>query len=172
MDTVIPNHQPAPDFSLPDLSGRSRTLKELTGRMVILNFWSAECPHAARIDRALAAYMSEWDERVVLLSIASNANETLQQIAQAAHERQLTSVLRDADHHVADLYGALTTPHLFVIDAGGILRYQGAFDDVTFRQRTPSKSYLRQAVEAVLAGRQPDPEQTPPYGCSIVRYKL
>jgi hypothetical protein len=56
-----------------------------------------------------------------------------------------------------------------VIDAQGILRYQGAFDDVTFRQRTPTLIYLHMAVEALQSDQQPEPAETPPYGCSVVR---
>ena len=89
-----------------------------------------------------------------------------------AAERQIPLVLRDAHQQVAELYGAQTTPHLLLVDRKGILRYQGAFDDVTFRQRRPTRSYLRQAVEAIQAGRDPDPAQTPPYGCALVRYAL
>jgi peroxiredoxin len=172
MGAMITNHQAAPDFSLPGLDGRTHTLGALVGKVVIVNFWSAECPHAARADSDLNACLEEWGEEVMLLPIASNVNETVQQIKQAAQARRLTTVLHDADHHVADLYRALTTPHLFVIDAGGILRYQGAFDDTTFGRRTPSQSYLRDAVDAILEGKRPDPERTPPYGCSIVRHRL
>jgi hypothetical protein len=71
-----------------------------------------------------------------------------------------------------DAYEAQTTPHLFVVDASGILRYRGAFDDVTFRQRTPTKFYLRDAVSAVLENRLPDPAETAPFGCAIVRFVL
>ncbi len=78
-------------------------------------------------------------------------------------------MLRDSRHEVADLYGAQTTPHLFVIDKQGVLRYQGALDDTNFRQRNASRFFLREAVEAVLAGQDPDPAQVSPYGCTIVR---
>lgn len=172
MDTMISNGQPAPDFSLPDLEGQTHALSDFAGRVLVVNFWSADCPHAARADSKLAACRAEWGDRVVLLPVASNANESLPQIEQAARMRHLTIVLRDADHSVADLYGAQTTPHLFVIDKRGILRYQGAFDDATFRKRIPRRSYLLDAVQAVLDGRHPDPEQIPPFGCSIVRYSL
>ena len=74
------------------------------------------------------------------------------------------------DFELPDLYGSLTTPHIFVIDREGKLRYQGAFDDVTFRQREPTRFYLKDALDALLAGRQPEPAQTTPYGCSIVRH--
>ena len=73
---------------------------------------------------------------------------------------------------VREAYGAQTTPHLFVVDADGILRYRGAFDDVTFRQRTPTKVYLREAVTAVMEGRLPAPAETAAYGCAIVCFML
>ena len=53
MDSLIPNDQPAPDFTLADIDGLPHTLSNLTGKVVILNFWSAECPHSARADREL-----------------------------------------------------------------------------------------------------------------------
>lgn len=159
---------PAPGFSLPRIGGGATNLQDFLGRVVALNFWSAECPHSARCDAALAAARQAWGDAVVVLNIAANANETLEQLQSAAAARGV-AVLHDAGHLVADLYGAQTTPHLFVIDREGILRYQGAFDDMTFRQRTPTRSYLVDAVNAVLRGEQPDPAQTPAYGCAIVR---
>ncbi len=160
----------APDFSLPDLNGIPQTLSDLRSRIVILNFWSAECPWCEAVDQALVALLNNWGESVVLIAIASNANESADLIAQTAKERSLPLVLVDAERKIADLYRAQTTPHLFVIDAEGILRYQGAFNDVTFRQRTPTQDYLAQAVEALHKGLLPDPAQTPSYGCAMVRY--
>jgi peroxiredoxin len=169
MDTVIQNGQPAPDFSLPDLKGGLHRLSDQRGRLAILSFWSAECPWSERVDRILLSHLKDWDERVALLSVASNDNEEPEQLARVAGERGLPLVLLDRGHHVADLYGAQTTPHLFLIDASGILRYQGALDDVTFRQRVASRHYLRQAIESLFAGRLPNPDLTPPYGCTLVR---
>jgi len=170
MDTLIRTHQPAPDFSLPDLDGKFHRLRDCRGRVAVLNFWSAECPHAARADSELLVLMKTWGERVTLLQIAANINEPEELLRRTAAERGLPLVLRDRDQQVVNRYGALTTPHCFVVDAQGILRYQGAYDNLTFRQRTATEFYLRQAVEAVLAGEPPDPEQTPPYGCAIVRH--
>jgi len=161
----------APDFSLPDFSGQTHRLSDYRGRIVIINFWSAECPHAERADREMLAYLKEWRERVVLLTVAANANESVEMIAAAAWTRNLPLVLRGGSQ-VLDTYAAQTTPHLFVVDVDGILRYQGAFDDVTFRQRTSTRFYLKEAVETLLAGQNPDPAQTSPFGCSIVRYSF
>jgi peroxiredoxin len=169
MDTVIQNGQPAPDFGLPNLQGQLHRLSELRGRVVVLNFWSAECPWAERADQVMDAYRQEWGENVTVWSFASNVNESTEMLAEAAEQRGLTLVLRDSHQKVADRYGAQTTPHLFVVDGQGILRYQGALDDTNFRQREARRFYLRQAVAAVLAGQDPDPAQTTPYGCTIVR---
>ena len=168
--TPLPINQPAPDFSLPDLSGVNHRLEEFPGRVVILNFWSAYCPWVESADQELLSYLAGWGEAVVLWSVASNTNEPDELLAQAAAKRGLPGVLRDEGHQVADLYGAQITPHLYVIDTQGVLRYQGALDDVSFRQREPTRFFLRQAVESVLAGRRPDPAETSPYGCTLVRF--
>jgi hypothetical protein len=75
----------------------------------------------------------------------------------------------DANHVVADLYGAVTTPHVFVMDKDGILRYHGAVDDVTFRNRKASRFFLQEAVDSLLDGHLPPLTETPAYGCAIVR---
>ena len=162
--------QPAPDFRLPDLDGHMHALSDYLSQVAVINFWSAECPHAARADALLATYAHTWGPRVAILSIASNLNETSVQIAQVGAQRSLPLVLLDRGGVVADLYVALTTPHFFVVDERGILRYQGALDDVTFRKRTPTHNYLHDAVEAVVAGARPQPAETPAYGCAIVRF--
>jgi peroxiredoxin len=162
-------NQPAPDFELPDLDGRRVHLKDLHGKIVILNFWSCECPHSERTDRQLMSMFVQWQDDVVLLPVAANRIETHEAMEQAAFARHLPFVLMDPRHAVADLYHAVTTPHVFVIDRDGILRYAGAVDDVSFRQRRPTRFYLDEAVEALLDGRQPAVGETPAYGCTIVR---
>jgi peroxiredoxin len=169
MDSVVFCGQAAPLFSLPDLDGQVHRLEDQRGRVVVLNFWSAECSWSESADRELLDRQAAWGESVVVWTIAANANEDEAQLRQVAGERGVQLLLHDADQQAADLYGAQTTPHIFVIDAQGVLRYQGAMDDVTFRKRTPSVNYARQAVEALRAGENPEIDQTPPYGCTIVR---
>lgn len=114
--------------------------------------------------------LAEWDEDVELLSIASNASEPLEMLRRVASERGLKFVLIDTNQQLASLYGVHIIPHMFLIDMQGVLRYQGAFDDTTFRQRNPQRHYLRDAVHAVMKGEEPDPGQTDPYGCALLRY--
>lgn len=162
-------NQPAPDFTLPDLDGQLHTIGDFSGQTLIINFWSAKCPWSLRVDQALAKHMQNWGDRVIWLSVASNLNEGNDLLLHESSQRGLPLVLHDENHLIADLYFALTTPHLFVLDAERILRYQGAFDDVTFRQREPTQDYLVMAVSALLQGEMPQLSQTDSYGCTIVR---
>ena len=162
-------NQSAPDFELPDLDGNLHRLSHYRGRIVIVNFWSCECPHSERTDKAIMAMFVQWQDDVAMITIASNRNESPKALREAAESRRLPQVLRDADCSVADLFEAQTTPHVFVIDRDGILRYRGAVDDVTFRQRNPSRFFLDEAVESLLAGHSPTLTETPAYGCAIVR---
>jgi peroxiredoxin len=162
-------NRPAPDFELPDLNGRLHRLSDYRGRIVIVNFWSCECPHSERTDKAIMAMFVQWRDNVAMLSIASNRNENAEALKNAADARHLPTVLVDADCSVADLFNAQTTPHVFVIDHEGILRYRGPVDNVTFRNRTPSRFLLDEAVESLLEGHLPALTESPAYGCTIVR---
>jgi len=162
-------NQPAPVFELLDLEGRLHRLSDYRGQIVIVNFWSCECPHSERTDKAIMAMFIQWLDDVVMLSIAANRSENIEALKQAADARRLPTVLHDADCFVADLYEAQTTPHVYVVDRDGILRYRGAVDDVTFRNRTASRFFLDEAVESLLEGHLPTLTESPAFGCAIVR---
>jgi hypothetical protein len=91
-------------------------------------------------------------------------------IQKTATERRLPTVLIDTGQSAADMYGALVTPHFFVMDGTGILRYQGAWDDITFRHRTATQTYVTEVVEALRRDQIPNVTSTPAYGCTLVRY--
>lgn len=160
---------PAPDFSLADLQGKRHFLHTYRGRVVVLEFWSARCPVVLRADNVVRRLRSEWPREIAWVCIACNADELLEEMRREAERRGLPTVLCDPSARVADLYRAEATPHFFLVDAEGILRYRGALDDTTMRQRDPTVNYLDQAVRALLAGRPPQPAETHSYGCAIVR---
>lgn len=162
----------ASDFELTDLGGRLHRLGDYRDRIVILNFWSSECPHSEATDRLLLAMQARWGDRVVLLPVACNANETTASISAVAGQRHLPLMLLDPEHRVADLFAAETTPHVFIVDAHGRLRYRGAINDTYFARRMPSRNYVEEVVEALLAGGQPPVSETAPYGCAINRHAL
>ena len=162
-------NQPAPDFVLSDVKGRFHRLCDYRGKIVIVNFWSAECPHSARTDKAILELLEKWNGAVELLSVAANQNESVQLLEDVAQARRIPKILIDAGHVVADQYEAVTTPHVFVLDREGVLRYRGAVDDVTFRRREVTQFFLWDAVEALLHGEIPKLSETPAYGCAIMR---
>jgi peroxiredoxin len=162
-------NQPVPDFELPAIDGRLHRLSAYRGKIVIVNFWSCECPQSERTDRAIMAMFVQWRDDVKMLSVASNKNETVEALKAAAETRHLPVLLLDKNCRVADQFEAQTTPHVFVIDREGILRYRGAVDNITFRQRLPTRFFLDEAVESLLAGRLPTLTESPAYGCAIVR---
>lgn len=170
MDPVVEVGKIVADFTLIDLQGRQHSLRDYRGWIVIINFWSAECPWSSRTDEKMRNLMTEWSDQVRLITIAPNANESLEFLRRIASERRLNIVLTDPDQQIVSLFGARATPHIFLIDKQGVLRYQGAFDDATFRQSNPQKHYLQDALIALMNDKEPHPTVTTPYGCAIVRY--
>jgi peroxiredoxin len=160
-------NQPAPRFLLPDLQGNLHNLTDFAGQIVLLNFWSAECDWCERADRELDSLLRLWHPLVLMLTIASNPLETLELIKRVAEDRELKPVLQDRSQKAARAYGVTTTPYFVIIDGHGILRYQGAFDDVTFRQRLPTRNHLKEAMADLFAGRSVRLTHSPAYGCAL-----
>lgn len=170
MDAVAEVGEVAPNFTLQDLGGETYRLDDARGSLLVINFWSMECPWAKKGDEALAAMEVEWGEDALLWRIASNVDESPEGLREVAQERGVEPVLRDEDHAVADQYGALTTPHVYVVDRDGVLRYKGAPNDAGFDDPKPKRNYLADALEAARRGESPDPPETQGRGCTIVRH--
>ncbi len=170
MDTIIKIGEAGPLFHLQDIAGDLHSLEEYLGRIVVLNFWSAECDWCKRVDEEIIHYLEAWKDRVKVLWIASNANESLDLVEKTAIERKIPTVLIDAELKVADIYGAQITPHFFILDSGGKLSYQGAWDDITFRQRKATQVYVPLVIEALNHDQVPEVTSTPAYGCTLVRH--
>ena len=172
MDTVAQVGSPAPDFELKDLKGAKHSLRDELGTIVVLNFWSAECIHSKRADEIFEEFVQEWGDGVSFWCIASNENENEELVKNAAGNNKISRLLQDRHLAVADVYGAVTTPQVFVIDGRGVLRYAGAFADVSLRQKTPTRNYLQEAVGAIQNGQDPEPTETLPFGCAIIRHAI
>lgn len=169
MDPVARVGDAAPDLALPDPDGVIHSLASARGRIVVLNFWSAECEWSARSDPMVIAAVKAAGEKAVLWAIASNPGENPEELRAGAVRAGLPVVLLDWEQRAADAYGAAATPHVFVIDAKGVLRYSGAPDDSTFRQPVPVHTFLKDALLAVLNGVEPPTPRTMARGCAIVR---
>jgi peroxiredoxin len=163
----------APDFFLPAVGGGRVSLNDFRGQILVINFWSAECQWSRRADVALVYRQLSWEPKGVrIVGIASNSNEQEGQIRAEAQARHIKyPVLCDLDQSIATLYQAKTTPHFFVLDRQGYVRYCGALDDVTRKGQKPSTIYLDEAVSALLANHPPNPLTTAPFG-SPLAYRL
>jgi peroxiredoxin len=162
----------APDFTLTEVvSGQLLSAKTLLGDGIVLCFWSVDCPWSRYYDDYFLGRASQWARQsIALIMIASNANETIEQLRDMADAYGIANpILRDEDNAVADAFGAQATPHVFVIDATGQIIYQGAVDDRTFRQPEPTINYLDAAIDALSKGQVPSITDTSAYGCTIVR---
>ncbi|MBI3176587.1 MAG: redoxin domain-containing protein [Chloroflexi bacterium] len=161
----------APDFSLPTLNGGRFKLSEHLGHVVIVNFWSAECPWSRRADLVLS-YRNKAlvAQGIAVIGVASSLNEPEAELRYEADFRRVSyPIAVDSDQNVANHYQAEVTPHFFVVDAKGLIRYIGALDDATAQRRIPRVIYLDQAIAAVLVNRAPNPQTTTAYGSAIVR---
>jgi len=170
----------APDFTLTSSTSETISLNQYKGKMVILEWTNHLCPYVQKhydsgnMQKLQKQYT---DEGVVWLSIISSA-EGKQGYVSAAEANSLTEnrqaspsyVLFDTDGKVGKTYGAQTTPHMYVIDKDGVLRYQGAIDSIKSANQADiakAENYLTSAMGALAKGEQIKRSVTAPYGCSV-----
>ncbi len=172
--------QPAPAFTLTDVAGTSHNLSDFKGKFVVLEWVNHGCPFVVKHYSVgnMQKLQSEFTAReVVWLSICSSA-EGKQGYYPAGDWAKLneekggkaTAILLDANGQVGKLYGAKTTPHLFVINPEGTVIYQGAIDDKPSTQSSDipeSVNYVKAALDEALAGKPVTTGQTKPYGCGV-----
>jgi len=169
--------QPAPDFALSDLSGKPVKLSDLKGKFVVLEWVNPECPYVQKhYDSAnMQTLQKEFGaKQVAWLAINSTREghaefKSPQQMAGWMKEKggAPAATLLDRDSKVGRLYGAVTTPHMYVIDPKGTLVYVGAIDDK--RSTNPAdvktaKNYVRVALGESMAGKAVSTASTLPYG--------
>ena len=172
--------QPAPAFSAIDSNGKTVSLADFKGRPVVLEWSNAGCPFVQKhygsgnmqsLQKAATAKNVAW------LTVISSAPGKQGHVDGAAANKLSvdrgaapTAVLLDESGAVGRLYDAKTTPHVFVVDAKGVLVYAGGIDSVPTADAddiAAATPYLKLAVDAVLAGKPVATPATKPYGCSI-----
>lgn len=169
----------APDFTLTDLHGEEHHLADYCedGKFVVLEWFNPGCPfvqkHHERLDTMERTFADHAEKgAVVWLAINSGApgkqGHGLQVNRKAAKDWELGyPVLLDESGEVGRAYGAKTTPHMFIIDAQGKLRYQGAIDDQPSPAGPAGTNYVAAALDALLSGEVVATPSTKPYGCSV-----
>ena len=161
---------PAPDFSLPDEDGKVHKLSDYRGKLVVLEWTNQECPYVKRHYRAdtMEKLSEEFDAEVVWLAVNSTKSNSPEDTRAWKSEQGFHyATLQDPAGDVGHLYGARTTPNMYVIDPEGQLRYSGAIDDDPRGRSEGPSNYVSGAIHALLQGSDPDPSETRPYGCSV-----
>ncbi|MCY1040585.1 redoxin domain-containing protein [Corallococcus sp. bb12-1] len=165
--------KPAPAFTLKDEAGKTHNLADYKGKVVVLEWTNSECPFVKRHYEAKTMQTTQkgFDaKKVVWLTVDSTASHNAKFAADWKKKEGFTQpVLVDTDGKVGKSYAAKTTPHMYVIDGEGVVRYAGAIDDDA-RGKGATTNYVKTAVDAVLGGQQVPTATSEPYGCSV-KYK-
>jgi len=166
----------APDFSLPDTEGRTRTLSEFAdSKGLLVVFMCNHCPYVKHIQHALAALADEYMAKgIAVVGISSNSVESHPQDGPDAMRQEAARVgyhfpyLYDATQEIAKAYRAACTPDIFLFDQSRRLVYRGQFDDSRPGNNLPvTGADLRAALDALLEDKPPLAEQKASIGCNI-----
>jgi len=165
----------APDFTLADSAGNEVSLSDFEGKIVVLEWLNPDCPFVQRHYKAgtMKDLATKYDgEGVVWLTINSTNYMDGATNAKFKADNSLPyTILVDQAGDVGHLYGAKTTPHMYIIDGSGSLVYIGAIDDDPRGNKSePAVNYVSGALDEVLAGKAVTTAETKPYGCSV-KYK-
>jgi len=164
----------APTFALPDTDGQTHSLDGDTSVATVVVFTCNHCPYALAWHDRIADVARDYADRGVrVLAINPNDAERYPRDSFEAMQKRVREdggwpmpYLRDETQEVARAYGAQTTPDVFVIDSEGTLRYRGA-PDSDYEDPSQNAAWVRDAIDAVLAGEAPANAETKPVGCSI-----
>jgi hypothetical protein len=172
--------QPAPDFTLTDLNGQAHSLSDYKGRIVVIEWNNPGCPFVKKhyesgnipsLQKAATAGGIVW------LTINSGAPGNEGALSPAEIKAWLqenaaapTAYFCDADGKVGHLYGAKTTPDMYVINANGTLVYKGAIDSIRSADAADiarATNYVKAALDALKSGQPIAKPVSEPYGCSV-----
>ena len=159
----------APAHELPDTEGNRHALHE-DGSTTVVVFTCNHCPYALAWHDRLASVADDYDVRFLAVNpndadrYPGDSYEAMQK--RVAEEGWSFPYLRDEDQEAARSFGAKTTPDVFVLDGEGTLRYRGA-PDADHRDPSQEAAWLREALDALLAGEEIARPETDPVGCSV-----
>jgi peroxiredoxin len=170
----------APDFTATDSNGKAQTLSAYRGKFIVLEWHNQGCPFTRKHYESgnMERLQKEWTNKgVVWLTVISSAPGQQGYVTASQENTYLekmnaapTAVVLDPSGNVGRLYGAKTTPHMFIIDPNGVLIYNGAIDDKpsTDQADVPNATnYVSEALTEAMAGRPVGNPNTLPYGCSV-----
>ncbi len=172
--------QPAPDFTLQGGDGKSHSLSEYHGKFVVLEWTNPDCPFVHKFYDSGTMQKLQKEETakgVVWLRINSGAPDAEGYQTPSdltayvkVHGVDATASLLDPTGKVGHMYGARTTPHMFVINPKGVLIYAGGIDDTPSTDPATlatAKNYVTAALDEAMAGKAVSTPTARPYGCSV-----
>ncbi len=165
----------APSFNLPGVDGEDHSLDDYSDRAaVVVLFTCNHCPYAqANEDRLVEVQRDYAAKGVQLLAINPNDSvnypeDSFENMVKRAKAKGFNfPYLRDRSQEVAKAFGAVCTPEMFLFDKERRLRYRGRVDDNWEHPEKVTRRYLRDALDAVLAGQEVADDWEPAIGCSI-----
>jgi thiol-disulfide isomerase/thioredoxin len=161
------------DLTVTDIDGKEHGLASYRGKIVFVHFWSIVCPYEKLAEpKCIDLQKTYGDKGVVQIAINANQGELASGGATHANLRDHVAqagvnflVTVDPGNKLSDRFGGKSTPHCFVIDKQGVLRYSGALDDDPRGTKgAQAKGYVRDAIDALLAGKDVPVATTEPYG--------
>lgn len=171
---------PAPDFTLTGIDGKDHSLSGFKGKYVVLEWNNPDCPFVKKHYGSgnMQALQEKYAKKdVVWLTICSSGMgkqgyyepADLVQMTRK-NESKATAYLRDSEGKVGRMYGAKTTPHMYVINPEGLLIYAGAIDNKPSTKTADvdgATNYVQSTLDAAMAGTAIPVKTTTPYGCSV-----
>ncbi|GAC1465416.1 MAG: thioredoxin family protein [Isosphaeraceae bacterium] len=165
----------APTFSgIPAVEGShdtSLSLGDMKEDVVVLVFLNNECPYVTAVEDRLIDFANDYKGKSVKLvgvSVVDADNHRLRNIKEYVKKRgENFAYGYDESQAIGVAYGATNTPQFFVLDKNRVIRYMGALDDQPRKEADVKKRYVRDAVDALLAGKSPEIDETRPIGCGI-----
>ena len=172
--------KPAPDFTGVDSQGIKHSLSQYKGKTVVLEWTNHDCPYVKKhynSGNMQTLQKNATANGIVWLSIISSrqgkqghvSGEQANQLTQSRNAAP-TAVILDETSEIGLLYGAKTTPHMYIIDKTGQLVYMGGIDNIPSKDEEDiagAKNYVRAALDAMAAGKTIEDSITRPYGCSV-----
>ena len=173
-------NQPAPDFTAVDSNGKEHRLSDFKGKTVVLEWTNHDCPYVRKhydSGNMQALQKTSTGKGIVWLSIISSAPGKQGHVSGAEANRLTssrnaapTAVLLDESGEIGGLYGAITTPHMYIIDEGGELVYMGGIDSIPSTDTNDisrASNSVDAALNALSCGQRIEDAVTRPYGCSV-----
>jgi peroxiredoxin len=164
---------PAPAFTLTTVDGKTFSLADAarSHKAVVVMFIATKCPYSNAYNDRMRDMAAAYEKQGILFAgINSNKTEPAEEVVDHAKKHGFAfPLMKDPDNRVADLYEARHTPEIFVVDPQGKLRYHGRIDENYEEPTRVASPDLKNALDALLAGRPIAKAETKAFGCSIKR---